>query len=74
MLLNPEDVNQTKYGQIKAAIFIIDQWNHGLKKWYRNDLMHNEGKSVVAERWISTLKNSIYKYMTSISKTYILIN
>ena len=25
MLLNPEDVNQTKYGQIKAAIFIIDQ-------------------------------------------------
>ena len=28
---------------------------------------HNEGKSVVAERFIRTLKNKIYKYMTSIS-------
>ena len=30
--------------------------------------MHNEGKSVVAERFITILKNKIYKYMTSISK------
>ena len=29
---------------------------------------HNEGKSVVAKRFIRTLKNNIYKYMTSISK------
>ena len=29
---------------------------------------HNEGKSVVAERFIKTLKNKIYKYLTSISK------
>ena len=29
---------------------------------------HNEGKSVVAERFIRTLKNKISKYMTSISK------
>ena len=29
---------------------------------------HNEGKSVVAERFIRTLKNKTYKYMTSISK------
>ena len=29
---------------------------------------HNEGKFVVAERSIRTLKNKIYKYMTSISK------
>ena len=29
---------------------------------------HNEGKSVVAERFISTLKSKIYKYMTSILK------
>ena len=29
---------------------------------------HNEGKSVVAERFIRTLKNKIYKYMISISK------
>ena len=30
---------------------------------------HNEGKSVVAERFIRTLKNKIYKYMTSIPKS-----
>ena len=29
---------------------------------------HNEGKSVVAERFIRTLESKIYKYMTSISK------
>ena len=29
---------------------------------------HNEGKSAVAERFIRTIKNKIYKYMTSISK------
>ena len=34
------------------------------KKIRRN----NEGKSVVAERFIRILKNKIYKYMTSISK------
>ena len=31
-------------------------------------LTNNEGKSVVAERFIRTRKNKIYKYMTSISK------
>ena len=30
--------------------------------------IHNEGKSVVAERFIRTLKTNICKYMTSISK------
>ena len=30
--------------------------------------IHNEGKSVVAERFIRTLKTKIYKHMTSISK------
>ena len=29
---------------------------------------HNERKSVVADRFIRTIKNKIYKYMTSISK------
>ena len=28
----------------------------------------NEGKSIVAERFIKTLKNKIYKHMTAISK------
>ena len=30
--------------------------------------MHNEEKSVVVERFIGTLKNKIYKYITLISK------
>ena len=30
---------------------------------------HNEGKSVVAERFIRTLKNKIYKHMTAVSKS-----
>ena len=38
----------------------------------KNDLemysTHNERKSVVAERFIRTIKNKIYKYITSISK------
>ena len=36
-------------------------------------LIHNEGESVVAERFIRTLKTKIYKYMTSVSK-HVLIN
>ena len=50
-----------------------------MKSWLeKNDIeiysMHNEGKSVIAERFIRTLKKKIYKYMTSISKKCILIN
>ena len=30
--------------------------------------MHNEGKSAIAERFIRTLKNKVYKYITSISE------
>ena len=29
---------------------------------------HNEGRSVVAEKYIRTLETKTYKYMTSISK------
>ena len=32
------------------------------------DSIHNERKSVVAERFIRTLKTKIYKYMTSVPK------
>ena len=44
-----------------------------MKSWLeKNDIemysIHNEGKSVVAERFIRTIKNKIYKHMTSISK------
>ena len=34
---------------------------------------YNEGKSVVAERFIRTLKNKIFKHMTTVSKIFILM-
>ena len=44
-----------------------------MKSWLQdNDIelysTYNEEKSVVGERFIRTLKNKIFKYMTSISK------
>ena len=43
------------------------------KKWLKdNDIemysIHNEGKSVIAERFVRTLKTKIYKYMTWVLK------
>ena len=48
-------------------------YNRSIRSWLeKNDVemysIYNEGKSVVAARFIGTLKNTIYKYMTSISK------
>ena len=54
-------------------------YSSSFKKWLKdNDIemysTHNEGKSVVAERFIRTLKNKIYKHTTSVSKKCLLIN
>ena len=66
-----------KESRTKANKIWVDKgsefYNSSFKKWLKdNDIemysIHNEGKSVVAERFIRTLKNKIYKYMTSISK------
>ena len=48
-------------------------YNSNFKKWLKDNKIemystHNEGKSVAAERFIRTMKNKIYRYMTSISK------
>ena len=48
-------------------------YNNSFKKLLKdNDIemhsIHNEGKLVVSERFIRTLKKEIYKYMTAISK------
>ena len=48
-------------------------YNNSFKKRLKdNDIeiysIHNEGKSVVAERFIRTLMTKIYEYMTSVSK------
>ena len=48
-------------------------YNRQMKSWLEKNGIemystHHQGKSVVAERFIRTLKNEIYKYMNSISK------
>ena len=48
-------------------------YNNVFKKWLSdNDIImssiYNEGKSVVAERFIRTLKNKLYKHMTATGK------
>ena len=47
--------------------------SNAFKKWLSDNdiIMHstyNEGKSVVAERFIRTLKNKLYKHMTATGK------
>ena len=54
-------------------------YNSSFKKWLKdNDIKmystNNEGKSVIAERFIRTIKNKIYEYMTSMSKNVYMIN
>ena len=51
----------------------IEFYNSSFRKWLKDNEMkmystHNEGTSVVAERFIKTLKNKIYKHMKAISK------
>ena len=48
-------------------------YNRLMKSWLEKEFIeiysiHNEGIFVITERFIRTLKNKIYKYMTSISK------
>ena len=51
-------------------------YNRSMKSWLQDKNIemystHNEGKYVVVERSVRTLKTKIYEYMTSISKKYI---
>ena len=53
---------------------VTEFYNRSMKSWLEKNIYieiystHNKRKSVVAERFIRTLKTKIYKYMTSISK------
>ena len=38
------------------------------RQWHKNVSTYNEGKSVVAERFIRTLNNKIYKHMITLPK------
>ena len=48
-------------------------YNNSFQKWLKDNgielySIYNEGKSVVVEKFIRTLKTKIYKYMTLLSK------
>ena len=68
-VLNKSDPKPSKTWVDRSS----ELFNNSFKKWLNdNDIemysTHNEGKSVFAERFIRTLKNKIYKYMTAASK------
>ena len=69
--------NILKESNLKPSQICINKgsefYNRSMKSWLeKNDIemrsTHNEGKSIVAERFIRTLKNKMYKYMSSVSK------
>ena len=65
-----------KYNRKTNKIWVdkgSEVYNKSMKSWLQdNDIemysTHNEEKPDVAERFIRTLKNKIYRYMTSVSK------
>ena len=68
-ILNKSNRKPNKIWVDKGSEF----YNRSMKSWLeKNDIemysTHNEGKSVVAEIFIRTIKNKIYKHMTLISK------
>ena len=72
-----QGILKQSYSSRKANKIWVDKgsefYNASFKKWLQdNDTVmystNNEGKSVVAERFIRTLKSKIYNHMTSISK------
>ena len=68
-ILNNSGRKPNKYGLIKAVNSITSLLKNRLD---HNDIMmystRNEGKSVVAERFIRTPKHKIYKHMIAVSK------
>ena len=68
-ILNDSARTPNKVWVDKGSEFYNNYFKKSLKDNYIEMFsIHNEGKSVVDERFIRTLKNKIYKYMTSISK------
>ena len=75
-ILNAFDKIIKQYNR-KANKIWVDQgkefYNNIFRKWFSdNEIImystYNEGKSVVAERFIRTLKNKLYKHMTATGK------
>ena len=60
--------SETKYRLIKWI------YNRLMKSWFKKNGIemystHNEQKSVIAEIFIRTLENKIYKYLNSVSES-----
>ena len=71
-MLDESNRNPNKIWVDKGSKF----YNRSIKSFLQNNdtemySTHNEGKSVIAERFVRTLKNKTYEYMTSISKKYV---
>ena len=68
-ILKESNRKPNKIGVDKGSEF----YNNSFKKWLKDSgieiySIHNEGKSVVGELFIRTLKTKIYNYMTLVSK------
>ena len=68
-VLDKSDPKPSKIWVDKESEF----YNNSFKKWLKDNnikmySIHNEGKSVVAGRFIRTLKKKIYNHMTAVSK------
>ena len=58
-----------KYNKMK-----LDQLDHSYETMTLVFIQQNDGRPVVAERFIRALKIKIYEYMTPISRIWLLIN
>ena len=52
----------------------LDQLDHSYETMTLVFIQQNDGRPVVAERFIRALKIKIYEYMTPISRIWLLIN
>ena len=67
--MKESDQKPNKIWVDKGSKFYYSSFKKGLKdNGIEMHSIHNERKLVIAERFIKTLKNKIYKYMTSVSK------
>ena len=73
-------LNESKHKPNKICVDKGSEfYNRLMKSWLEKNAVelystHNKRKSAVSDKFIRTLKNKIYIYITSISKKHILIN
>ena len=65
---NPNKILVDQGGEFYNNIFKRSSKINNIKMYST----HNEGKSAVAERFIRTVKNKVFKYMAAVSKKFFL--